>query len=211
MSPSDNLPNELWWERELLRNEKIVEQVLDNWDEELSEEDDIFGEEETDSEVATDLNTFKIVPATESTDIWEIEEDDPETELDIFLQEDVSEEDPLMTDSYLKIAKRARNFAAEVFQLESIPEPTDILLLSAGKIGANLAGGHGLGYDDESICGNIVKCKWALSDCRFCSEMFDFWLKQNPNPDHSELLHECRELEKMIKDRINYLREKVWW
>ncbi len=93
MSPSDNLPNELWWERELLRNEKIVEQVLDNWDEELSEEDDIFGEEETDSEVATDLNTFKIVPATESTDIWEIEEDDPETELDIFLQEDVSEED----------------------------------------------------------------------------------------------------------------------
>lgn len=42
------------------------------------------------------------------------------------------------------------------------------LLDTAALVPAQLAGGHGIGYDDECICGNIANCKRALINAQRC-------------------------------------------
>jgi hypothetical protein len=98
-----------------------------------------------------------------------------------------------------------------VFDLEKLPGNAELLYLSAGKVGANLAGGHGLGYDEDSICGNIVKCRWALSDCEFCREMLEQLHEQSGDARFSALIEESRRLADSIRDRIARLRKRVWW
>ena len=83
------------------------------------------------------------------------------------------DEDPEVNGDYRASRNRRGNLRATSSIWKNVPGNAELLYLSAGKIGANLAGGHGLGYDDEFICGNIVKCRWALSDCEFCREMLE--------------------------------------
>ncbi len=50
----------------------------------------------------------------------------------------------------------------------SVDEDVRSTLLSAQMTSAQIAGGHGMGYDQDSLCGNIANCKRALrslSDC----------------------------------------------
>jgi hypothetical protein len=45
------------------------------------------------------------------------------------------------------------------------PEPDEPLVVAYGEsfaVAAKLAVGHGMGYDDDSICGNIVCCRKSL-------------------------------------------------
>ena len=116
-----------------------------------------------------------------------------------------------MNADYESTAKIARDYACRVFDLEKMPGNAELLYLSAGKVGANLAGGHGLGYDDESICGNIVKCRWALSDCEFCREMLEQLHQQTGHQAYAELAAECRRMADAISERIARLRQRVWW
>jgi hypothetical protein len=121
------------------------------------------------------------------------------------------DEDPEVNEDYETVARQARGFACRVFDLEKVPTNGELLFLSAGKVGANLAGGHGLGYDDESICGNIVKCRWALSDCEFCREMLEQLHQKTEQPVYEDLAHESRRLAEQIRERIARLRKRVWW
>jgi hypothetical protein len=109
------------------------------------------------------------------------------------------------------IAKLGLKFAVRVLKVEDIPEDAEVLYLSAGKVGANLAGGHGLGYDEESICGNIVKCRWALADCEFCREMLGHLYERTGQAEFEEMNRDARELSAAITDRIARLRKRVWW
>ncbi len=43
-------------------------------------------------------------------------------------------------------------------------------LEAASMVPAQIAGGHGIGYSKESICGNIANCKRALSSLELCLE-----------------------------------------
>ena len=82
---------------------------------------------------------------------------------------------------------------------------------SSSHSGAYLAGGHGLGYDDEFICGNIVKCRWALSDCEFCREMLEQLHQQTGEAEYARLVEDSRKLADAVRDRIARLRKRVWW
>jgi len=228
---SERPHDEKWWERELHRNEKLMDKYMavlgDNpdWDkwknpEDLynkvhfnihpperseDEDDDIEAEAE---EVEADTNKPRRVSDDEEfmKDVNEAAEEalnDPDWE--------DPDEDPEVNEDYEAVANVARHFACRVFDLEKLPGNAELLYLSAGKVGANLAGGHGLGYDDEFICGNIVKCRWALSDCEFCREMLEQLHQKTGEIAYGELTDESRKLAELIRERIARLRKRVWW
>lgn len=219
--------DEAWWVSELHRNEKLMDKYMavlgDNpdWDK-WKNPDDLYNKVHfnIDPPDRTEDEEDKFEEDTAQADDTEKPDDAEE-----FLPEaneavedalndpnwDDPDEDPEVNEDYPGIAKQAREFACRVFDLEEVPGNAELLYLSAGKIGANLAGGHGLGYDEEFICGNIVKCRWALSDCEFCREMLEQLHQQTGNQAYAELAAECRRIADVISERIARLRQRVWW
>jgi hypothetical protein len=127
-------------------------------------------------------------------------------------EDDGPDDSPELSEDYPAVAALARRFAVNVFELgDDLPMNAELLFLSAGKVGANLAGGHGLGYDDDTICGNIVKCRWALSDCEFCREMLEQLHDQTGDARYAKLVEDSRAVAESIRDRIARLRKRVWW
>ncbi|HWN97165.1 MAG TPA: hypothetical protein VNT99_19195 [Methylomirabilota bacterium] len=221
--------DETWWERELHRNEKLMDKYMavlgDNpdWDKwrnpedlynkvhfnieppEPSEEEKEEFEaeaEETDSQKAGSICDGEEIPV-DAEDAAEESLDDPDWE--------DPDEDPAVNEDYEVVSQKARDFAGHVFDLEKMPGNAELLYLSAGKVGANLAGGHGLGYEDEFVCGNIVKCRWALSDCEFCREMLEQLHQNTGEAVYAGLTEESRKLAESIRERIARLRKRVWW
>ncbi len=219
--------DETWWERELHRNEKLMDKYMavlgDNpdWDKWRNPEDlynkvhfDIDppalaeGDEEFEAE-AEETDSEKTKRIREDDEVLAEEEDVADESTDPDWED--PDEDPAVNEDYEALAKQARDFACHVFDLEKLPGNAELLYLSAGKIGANLAGGHGLGYEDEFICGNIVKCRWALSDCEFCREMLEQLHQKTDETVYGELTEESRKLAELIRERIGRLRQRVWW
>jgi hypothetical protein len=225
---SERPPDEAWWERELHRNEKLMDKYMavlgDNpdWDKWKNPEDlynkvhfnidpperDEAEEEELEPEAADEANEAE---SDAERDDWTADADEAaEAGADDAAWED-ADENPEVNEDYSTMAKQAREFACHVFDLEKLPGNAELLYLSAGKVGANLAGGHGLGYDEDSICGNIVKCRWALSDCEFCREMLEQLHEQSGEQKFATLARESRRLADSIRERIARLRKRVWW
>jgi hypothetical protein len=216
--------NEAWWKRELHRNEKLMDRYLaalaDNPDlARLSNPDEGPGSAATEIKDLTE----DIIPA--GLDALEIEHWE-----ELFLEsgalpgdtaEGASEssedgeaglgDNPSDDEGYLELARVARQFAVGLGSLQPCPEIPDILFLSAPKIGANLAGGHGLGYDEETLCGNIVKCRWALADCEFCREMLEYLVQKTGRKIYRSLANQSIRLSEQIRERIARLRTRVWW
>lgn len=224
---SERPPDEAWWERELHRNEKLMDKYMavlgDNpdWDKWKNPEDLYnkvhFDIEPPESGKAGEQFEPEGVEAASESESDADEEDwireaneASQAALDDPNWED-PDEDAEVNEDYSPLATQAREFACRVFDLEKLPGNAELLYLSAGKVGANLAGGHGLGYDEDSICGNIVKCRWALSDCEFCREMLEQLHQHTPAPKYAELIEESRRLAESVRDRIARLRKRVWW
>lgn len=224
---SERPPDEAWWERELHRNEKLMDKYMavlgDNpdWDK-WKDPEDLY------NKVHFDIDPPESGKAGEpvaSDGVDESNESESDAEDEAWLREaneasqaalddpnwEDPDEDSEVNEDYSPLAAQAREFACRVFDLEKLPGNAELLFLSAGKVGANLAGGHGLGYDEDSICGNIVKCRWALSDCEFCREMLEQLHQRTPEPRYAELIAESRRLAESIRDRIARLRKRVWW
>jgi len=212
-------PDEGWWTSELHRSEKAFDQFMAS----LGEAPDSmrlerFGLEtgplichEPPSTVGSDNDNLDPSSDAEEERMFRQEiEEMAESELDQPDETD-PDDDPEVNGDYPVIAKLAREFAVRVFDLENPPAHAEVLCLSAGKVGANLAGGHGLGYEDEFICGNIVKCRWALSDCEFCREMLEQWHEQTGDPVYGQLVADSRAIADAIRERIARLRQRVWW
>lgn len=85
--------------------------------------------------------------------------------------------------------------------------------LDCNVVAAKIAGGHGMGYDEESLCGNIVCCKRSLeaadTSLRALQELSErrTELRERIAP----LLVEGREIRQLVVDRIEELRSRVWW
>ncbi len=220
---SDRPPDERWWERELHRNEKLMDKYMavlgddPDWDK-WADPDDLYNKvhfdidpperaagdmEEPDGSEARSAGDAGVKPTAES----DLDADGTGEGSDV---ED-PDEDPEVNGNFSAIATQARRFALDVFDLKNLPGDLELLYLSAGKVGANLVGGHGLGYDDETICGNIVKCRWALSDCEFCREMFEQLKARASDPRLDRLLDDSRRLAEALRERITFLRQRVWW
>ena len=225
-------PDEAWWERELNRNEKLIDKYMaalgdePDWDKWQNPED-LYNKVHYDIDpparpAGTGDNERPETPG-ELKELSEEEQREAESKDSAFidsmnaaddleaLNDDALENEPPDNEDYPVIARLAREFAVGVLQFEEIPEDADVLYLSAGKVGANLAGGHGLGYDDDGICGNIVKCRWALADCEFCREMLGHLHQRSGRAELGDLQSRAQEVSAAIRDRIARLRARVWW
>jgi hypothetical protein len=207
------LPDEAWWTSELHRNEKLMDKFMavlgDNPDWEKlpwTDEEDVTPAVRAEE----DDNPFASEPQPVSA-AGVLDEAAPESAEDDSADEDDPDEDPEVNADFPGVSKMAREFACAVFDLEPPPPNAELLYLSAGKIGANLAGGHGLGYDEEFICGNIVKCRWALSDCEFCREMLEQLHAQTGEATYAKLIEDTRRIAEVLRERIARLRQRVWW
>jgi hypothetical protein len=217
--------DEAWWERELHRNEKLMDKYMavlgDNPDwEKWKNPDDLYNKVHFNIDPPEGSEKEdEVAEGEESEGDATAQAEDEEFMREInaasqaALDEDAEDpdEDPEMNEDYPLTAKLAREFAGKVFDLENPPGNVELLCLSAGKVGANLAGGHGLGYEDEFICGNIVKCRWALSDCEFCREMLEQLHQRTGDASYAKLVDDSRHLAEAVRERIARLRKRVWW
>jgi len=84
---------------------------------------------------------------------------------------------------------------------------------NAVEISAHLANGHGLGYERESLCGNIACCKRALGSLAECMDDL-LALRQRgvvlPS-EADESLRRGREVGECLHQRTDELRRRVWW
>jgi hypothetical protein len=95
-------------------------------------------------------------------------------------------------------------------------EPDDPLVEAYSHsliVAAKVAGGHGMGYDDEVLCGNIVCCKRALQAAERSLQALEELQEQGTLPSESiqPLLVEGREVRHLVEQHIAELRSRVWW
>lgn len=80
------------------------------------------------------------------------------------------------------------------------------------KVAADIAGGHGLGYDEDALCGNIVKNRWALGHLNQTRKILKELIERDGgNPVLHVLMEKSGVLEKSLEKRIADLRSQVWW
>jgi hypothetical protein len=218
---SESPPDEAWWERELHRNEKLMDKYMavlgDNpdWDKWQTPED-LYNKVHFNLE-PPERGTVEagLDPQAETPEDQWLSEANSTTQGPDRADEDAdwadADENPTINEDYPAVSRQAREFAGHVFDLKNPPGNAELLFLSAGKVDANLAGGHGLGYDEDSICGNIVKCRWALSDCEFCREILEDLQHKTGDATYAALVEESRRLAELIRERIARLRQRVWW
>jgi hypothetical protein len=80
-------------------------------------------------------------------------------------------------------------------------------------IGAKIAGGHGISYDDDSLCGAIVKFRIALDAARTCEHGLTALRDDKSLPAKlvDGLLPDLKQVIEMLELRIAAMRERVWW
>lgn len=118
--------------------------------------------------------------------------------------------------------RQSFDWALRVFEVLNVELPKlggdleDVLaqaVCDAQMVAAKIAGGHGMGYEDESLCGNIVCCKRALEAAqRSLQSLSELSHRHPPLSDSlAPLLQEGQEIERLVQDRIAELRARVWW
>lgn len=87
------------------------------------------------------------------------------------------------------------------------------LSTNAFKIHANILSGHCFGYEDDMLCANIVKCKWAIKNFEMAMKILEDLKEKYPNysEEITRLKEEARSVEKDMASWIETLRSKVWW
>ncbi len=78
---------------------------------------------------------------------------------------------------------------------------------------AKIAGGHGIGYDDRAICGNIVYNRLALNANERCQEALQALVDKGiiAKALLESLMPDLLEARRSIQHRIAELRSRVWW
>ncbi|MBI2299797.1 MAG: hypothetical protein HYU66_12795 [Armatimonadetes bacterium] len=74
-----------------------------------------------------------------------------------------------------------------------------------------IAAGHGLGYAEAHLCGNIVQCRDALRHAEHCAALLRHLRRRRPAERSSPLLGTALFLRFALEERIAGLRDRVWW
>ena len=84
---------------------------------------------------------------------------------------------------------------------------------SCFQVAAKIAGGHGMGYEDDVLCGNIVCNKRALAAADESLEALDSLEGRNVVDSETlkSLIAEGRNVRHLVDSRIAELRSRVWW
>lgn len=112
---------------------------------------------------------------------------------------------------YAAIAASAREFTLGLSARADLPSGYETLVSAAQRAADHLARGHALGTEDATLCGNIVHCRWALDEARSCETSLMRVVSRLGRPEFAGLLDRCRELCRAIDERIDSLRQQVWW
>jgi hypothetical protein len=70
-----------------------------------------------------------------------------------------------------------------------------------------------MGYDEDMLCGNIVKNRMSLEAIQRCPAAWHELVEQRLVAAEmaTPFFVEMREVQKLIEDRIAELRSRVWW
>jgi hypothetical protein len=80
-------------------------------------------------------------------------------------------------------------------------------------VAAKIAGGHGMGYEDDVLCGNIVNCKRSLAAADECVAALERMRERKllPADKLDKLIDESKEIRGLVEQHIAELRSRVWW
>jgi len=80
-------------------------------------------------------------------------------------------------------------------------------------IATKIAGGHAMGYTDDTLGGNIVKCKRSLAAANKCLEAMALVKARGLVPAEvmDPLIAEGKEVRALVEQHIAELRKRVWW
>ena len=206
---SEGYWTEAQWEQSMLENERLMdryEQVMrENPGRTWSDPLDLYHKVHYD----LDLGEEKSDPPTEPKP--ELPPVEPETQEPPDVKDDVHE---------ILAYRLAFNFATATLgylkQFESEEASQDSLrhefCRHALRIAADIAGGHGMGYEEDVLCGNIVKNRWALAHAREAQRLLRALIERDESaPDLAALLAATSPIIKALEERIAELRAKVWW
>lgn len=101
-----------------------------------------------------------------------------------------------------------------VFETEAEPDEDVLQAISfSSLVPAKIAGGHGMGYERDSLCGNIAYCKRALKCLDRCvSALMSIRTKDFAAPKQVDaLVSQAGEVGREVNARIEELRRQVWW
>ena len=116
---------------------------------------------------------------------------------------------------FIPAFRLARDFVAEIHSVCPSTPPGETwgrLHAEAEGVAFHIASGHGLGYEDSHICGNIVKCRDALHSIeRSIALLQRLRGAANPSSDVDGLLGSAVFVRQALEDRIATLRNRVWW
>lgn len=160
---------EAQWERFMLENEKLMdryEQVMrENPDRKWTDPLDLYYKVHYDLDASEEPKEEQQRLEEEETDTAASPEPGEPTDTEEaaeFERDDVHD---------IPAYRLAFTFATSALdylkRFEATPYGRDALAdsfaLHAFRIAADIAGGHGMGYEEDVLCGNIVKNRWALS------------------------------------------------
>jgi hypothetical protein len=138
---------------------------------------------------------------------------DNSTEYDETIESDVEDVKNIIAykksyELYIKLSKYFRN-------REGVDADEDFLeaISASSKISAKIAGGHGMGYERDSLCGNIANCKRSLKNARICVYSLEIVRAKStlPDSDINILISEAIKVEREVLKWIEYLRSRIWW
>lgn len=196
------------------------------WDFLLNEEADEFeGDEDVSEDESLDLisDEAAFVDERESDALFGGDPSEPEWDVEYPDEESMQQ----VRESHdelerLAVYAQSRGWAMKVWKaLEKQPaqegsEWEELLREAIGgsmRVGAKIAGGHGMGYDDEALCGNIVCCRRALEAAEESLRALEELTTAGPIPAETldPLIHEGRQIQSLVEERIAELRSQVWW
>jgi hypothetical protein len=92
-------------------------------------------------------------------------------------------------------------------------DPRSIVLSDGLTVSAKIAGGHGMGYSDDVLCGNIVYCRRGLEAVERSIAALKTILEQGQLPASriQPLLDEGSRVRELLNQHIATLRARVWW
>jgi len=86
-------------------------------------------------------------------------------------------------------------------------------LINAHMVAARIAGGHGIGYDRDSLCGNIANGKRGRRNLEICVEHIRH-LEARRVLDASvarDMVGDSRKVAAALENWIEQLRARIWW
>lgn len=138
-------------------------------------------------------------------------EDDPEAEELLECFEQVKEIAAYRVSC--EFALRLEECFRRLFPDDDEDEAIQGALLSASMAPAQIAGGHGIGYDRNALCGNIANCKRALANAEVCLAHLKDLERRGmlPKERSARLLAENISVQRAVVGWIEDLRSRVWW